>query len=49
MKVWGYDTDAEIGIVWVYISYLRKKLTSLGANVALKAKRGIGYMLELTP
>ncbi len=49
VKVWGYDTDAEIGIVWVYISYLRKKLTSLGANVALKAKRGIGYMLELTP
>ncbi|MBO4420103.1 MAG: response regulator transcription factor [Oscillospiraceae bacterium] len=49
VKVWGYDTDAEIGIVWVYISYLRKKLTSLGANVAIKAKRGIGYMLELTP
>ena len=49
VKVWGYDTDAEIGIVWVYISYLRKKMTSLGANVALKAKRGIGYMLELTP
>ena len=49
VKVWGYDTDAEIGIVWVYISYLRKKLSSLGANVALKAKRNIGYTLELTP
>ncbi len=49
VKVWGYDTDAEIGIVWVYISYLRKKLASLGANVSLKAKRGIGYTLELTP
>ena len=49
VKVWGYDTDAEIGIVWVYISYLRKKLTSLGANVAIKAKRNIGYTLELTP
>lgn len=48
VKVWGYDTDAEIGIVWVYISYLRKKLASLGANVSLKAKRGIGYTLELT-
>ena len=47
VKVWGYDTDAEIGIVWVYISYLRKKLASLGANVALKAKRNIGYTLEL--
>ena len=49
MKVWGYDTDAEIGIVWVYISYLRKKLSSLGADVVIRAKRGIGYTLELAP
>ena len=49
VKVWGYDTEAEIGIVWVYISYLRKKLASLGANVRIKAKRNIGYTLELTP
>ena len=48
VKVWGYDTDAEIGIVWVYISYLRKKLVSLGADVQIKAKRNIGYMLEQT-
>ena len=47
VKVWGYDSDAEIGIVWVYISYLRKKLASLGANVAIKAKRNIGYTLEI--
>ena len=46
VKVWGYDTDAEIGIVWVYISYLRKKLASLGANIQLRAKRSIGYTLE---
>ncbi len=46
VKVWGYDTDAEIGIVWVYLSYLRKKLAALGADVKLKAKRGIGYTLE---
>ena len=49
VKVWGYDTEAEIGIVWVYISYLRKKLAALRANVAIKAKRNIGYTLELTP
>ena len=49
VKVWGYDTEAEIGIVWVYISYLRKKLASLEANVRIKAKRNIGYTLELTP
>ena len=45
VKVWGYDTDTEIGVVWVYISYLRKKLTALGANVAIQAKRNIGYTL----
>ena len=48
VKVWGYDTEADVGIVWVYISFLRKKLTSLKANVELKAKRNIGYTLEAT-
>ena len=46
IKVWGYDTENDIGIVWVYISYLRKRLTALGANVQIKAKRNIGYTLE---
>ena len=49
VKVWGYDTDTEIGAVWVYISYLRKKLSSLGANVVIRAKRNIGYVLEPAP
>lgn len=49
VKVWGYDTDTEIGVVWVYISYLRKKLTALGANVAIRAKRNIGYTLTEVP
>lgn len=44
-KVWGYDTDSEIGVVWVYISYLRKRLNALGANVEIQAKRNIGYRL----
>ena len=46
VKVWGYDTEAEPGIVWVYISNLRKKLASLNTNVEIKAKRNIGYTLE---
>lgn len=46
-KVWGYDTEAEIGIVWVYLSYLRKRLSALGANVEIKAKRNVGYTLEV--
>lgn len=47
-KVWGYETDAEIGIVWVYISYLRKRLSALNANVEIKVKRNIGYTLEVS-
>lgn len=47
-KIWGYDSDAEISIVWVYLSYLRKKFLTLGANVKIKANRNIGYSLELT-
>ena len=45
-KIWGYDSEAEINVVWVYISYLRKKLSSVGANVVIKASRGMGYSLE---
>ena len=47
VKVWGYDTEAEIGTVWVYISYLRKRLTALNANVVITAKRNVGYTLEV--
>ena len=47
VKVWGYDTDADVGVVWVYLSYLRKRLAGLGADVQIKAKRGIGYTLEV--
>ena len=49
VKVWGYDTDAELGTVWVYISYLRKRLSALNSKVEIRAKRNIGYTLEATP
>ena len=45
-KIWGYDSEAEQNVVWVYISYIRKKLTAIGANVVIKAARGLGYSLE---
>ncbi len=45
-KIWGYDSDAQINVVWAYISYLRKKLTALNANVQIKVSRNIGYSLE---
>ncbi len=46
VKVWGYNAQAEIGTVWVYISYLRKRLAALGSQVTVKARRGVGYTLE---
>ena len=45
-KIWGYDSEAEINVVWVYISYLRKKLTALNADIQIKATRNVGYSLE---
>lgn len=47
-KIWGLDSDAELNVVWVYISYLRKKLTALDANIQIKATRNAGYSLEGT-
>lgn len=48
-KVWGYETEADRGTVWVYISYLRKKLADLDADVRIRARRNIGYTLEVLP
>lgn len=45
-RIWGFDTEAEINVVWVYISYLRKKLSALSSNLKIKATRGVGYTLE---
>ncbi len=46
-KVWGLDSDADINVVWTNLSYLRRKLSSIGANVKIKAARNAGYSLEI--
>lgn len=46
-RIWGYDSDSEINVVWVNISYLRKKLKALDANIQIKATRNVGYTLEM--
>lgn len=45
-KIWGYDNEAEINVVWVYVSYLRKKLAALGADIQIRSSRNAGYSLE---
>lgn len=46
-KIWGFDSDTELNVVWVNISYIRKKLASIGASVLIKAIRGLGYSVEV--
>ncbi len=45
-RIWGYDSEVELNVVWVYISYLRKKLAALKADIQIKATRNAGYSLE---
>ena len=45
-RVWGWDAEAEISVVWVHISNLRKKLSALGFSVVIRASRRLGYSLE---
>jgi len=45
-RVWGFDSDTEINVVWVYISYLRKKLSALSSDIEIKVRRNAGYSLE---
>lgn len=45
-RIWGFDSETEIKVVWVYISYLRKKLEALHANIQIRVTRNIGYSLE---
>lgn len=45
-RIWGFDSETEISVVWVYISYLRKKLEALEANIKITAVKGVGYTLE---
>lgn len=46
VKAWGYDAETDINSVWLYISYLRKRLSALGSRVEIVSKRNIGYRLE---
>lgn len=45
-KIWGYDSDSELQVVWVCISTLRKKLINMEANIQISVKRNTGYCLE---
>lgn len=46
VKAWGYDTETDLSSVWLYISYLRKRLSAMNSGVEIVSKRNIGYKLE---
>lgn len=45
-KIWGYESDAEQNVVWVYVSNLRKKFVEIKSDITIKASRGLGYYLK---
>lgn len=47
-NIWGVDNDSISNNLEAYISFIRKKLKSIGSKVNIKALRGIGYRLEVT-
>ena len=49
VKAWGYNTETDINSVWLYISYLRKRLSAMNSKVEIISKRNVGYKLEYLP
>ncbi len=45
-KIWGFDSEAELNVVWVTISALRKKLAAIGSPAQIRVSRGLGYYIE---
>ena len=45
-RIWGWESEAEINVVWVNISQLRKKLSELETETEIRVHRGTGYSLE---
>lgn len=45
-RIWGFDSEAEIDVIWTYIGFLRKKLREIGSSAEIRTVRGAGYSLE---
>ena len=46
-NIWDPDSKAEESTVWTYVSYLRRKLEAIKADVEIRTMRGAGYTLEI--
>ena len=45
-RIWGFNSNSEYNNVEVYVSFLRKKISFIHANMRIRAVRGIGYTVE---
>lgn len=45
-RIWGFESETTIGIVDLYIHYLRKKLTAQGSQIVIQTIRGAGFMMK---
>ena len=48
-EAWGYNAQTDVNSVWLYISYLRKRLRDMGSQAKIASKRSLGYRLEQSP
>lgn len=48
-RIWGLDSETDLSIVWVNISYLRKKIAKLESKASIKVTRNVGYSLDYQP
>lgn len=44
-KIWGWDYQTDMNVFWTNITYLRRKLEQLHANVQIQSLRGSGYRI----
>ena len=48
-RIWGYDNEAGLDIIKVYINSLRSKLNAGGKPDIIHTVRGVGYVLKPNP
>ena len=47
-KIWGWESTAEVNVVWTNITHLRRKMEQISANVQIQSLRGAGYRITET-
>ena len=45
-RIWGFESETGIGIVDLYIHYIRKKMSPYGRDLLIQTVRGAGFMLK---